>query len=142
MKKILLSLTLLVSAISFAQKPIFTSAKTKAATVYFSGAEITQSTSVNLPVGTSEIVIKNVADYLNENTVQIAALKSVTVLSVQFSDNYVSEYVESYKHLREHGNTFLIIIFEILLAIILFQIKNNKGHSFRMVFLFLSKSAS
>jgi uncharacterized protein (TIGR02231 family) len=82
----------LVSAIAFAQKPIFTSAKTKSATVYFSGAEITQSTSVNLPVGTSEIVIKNVADYLNENTVQIAAPKNVTVLSVQFSDNYVSEY--------------------------------------------------
>ena len=93
MKKSILTICLLVSAIAFAQKPIFTSAKTKAATVYFSGAEITQSTSVNLPVGTSEIVIKNVADYLNENTVQIAAPKSVTVLSVQFSDNYVSEYV-------------------------------------------------
>lgn len=92
MKKSILNICLLVSAIAFAQKPIFTSAKTKAATVYFSGAEITQSTSVNLPVGTSEIVIKNVADYLNENTVQIAAPKSVTVLSVQFSDNYVSEY--------------------------------------------------
>lgn len=92
MKKSILTICLLLSAIAVAQKPIFTSAKTKAATVYFSGAEITQSTSVNLPVGTSEIVIKNVADYLNENTVQIAAPKSVTVLSVQFSDNYVSEY--------------------------------------------------
>ena len=92
MKKRILTICLMVSAIVFAQKPIFTSAKTKAATVYFSGAEITQSTSVNLPVGTSEIVIKNVADYLNENTVQIAAPKNVTVLSVQFSDNYISEY--------------------------------------------------
>jgi TonB-dependent SusC/RagA subfamily outer membrane receptor len=92
MKKRFLTICLLVSAIAFAQKPIFTSAKTKSATVYFSGAEITQSTSVNLPVGTSEIVIKNVADYLNENTVQIGAPKSVTVLSVQFSDNYISEY--------------------------------------------------
>ena len=92
MKKILLSLTLLVTAISFAQKPIFTSAKTKAATVYFSGAELSQTTSVNLPVGTSEIVIKNVADYLNESTVQIGAPNSVTVLSVQFTQNYMSEY--------------------------------------------------
>ena len=92
MKKSILTICLLVFAIGFAQKPIFTSAKTKAATVYFSGAEITQSTSVNLPVGTSEIVIKNVADFLNENTVQIGAPKSVTILSIQFSDNYVSEY--------------------------------------------------
>lgn len=83
---------LLVSAISFAQKPIFTSAKVKAATVYFNSAELSQTTSVNLPAGTSEIVIKNVADYLNENTVQIGAPATVTVLSVQFTQNYISEY--------------------------------------------------
>ena len=43
-------------------------------------------------MGTSEIVIKNVADYLNENTIQIGAPSSVTVLSVQFTQNYISEY--------------------------------------------------
>ena len=76
----------------FAQKPIFTTAKVKAATVYFNAAELSQTTAVNLPAGTSEIVIKNVADYLNENTVQIGAPNSVTVLSVQFTQNYISEY--------------------------------------------------
>lgn len=91
MKKILL-LSLLVSAMAIAQKPIFTSAKVKAATVYFNAAELQQTTSVNLPVGTSEIVIKNVADYLNENTIQIGAPSSITVLSVQFTQNYISEY--------------------------------------------------
>ena len=80
------------SAIALAQKPIFTTAKVKAATVYFNAAELSQTTAVNLPVGTSEIVIKNVADYLNENTVQIGAPNSVTVLSVQFTQNYISEY--------------------------------------------------
>lgn len=91
MKKFVL-FSLLVSAIAFAQKPIFTSAKVKAATVYFNAAELQQTASVNLPVGTSEIVIKNVADYLNENTIQIGAPSSVTVLSVQFTQNYISEY--------------------------------------------------
>ncbi len=91
MKKITL-LFVLFSAISFAQKPIFTTAKVKSATVYFNAAELSQTTSVNLPAGTSEIVIKNVADYLNENTVQIGAPNSVTVLSVQFTQNYISEY--------------------------------------------------
>ena len=42
----------------------------------------------------------------------------------QLSQNYNTVYLESYKHLREHGNTFLIIIFEILLAILLYQIKD------------------
>lgn len=92
MKKIFLILLLLTSALNFAQKPIFTTAKVKAATVYFNAAELSQTTSVNLPSGTSEIVIKNVADYLNESTVQIGAPNSVTVLSVQFTQNYISEY--------------------------------------------------
>lgn len=91
MKKLFL-VTFLVSAISFAQKPIFTTAKVKAATVYFNAAELQQTTSVNLPVGTSEIVIKNVANSLNENTIQIGVPNTVTVLSAQFSDDYMSEY--------------------------------------------------
>ena len=91
-KKILLILTLFVSVIALAQKPIFTSATVKSATVYTNGAELSQSTSLTLPKGTSEIVIKNVADYLNQNTVQIGAPSSLTVLSVQFTQNYISEY--------------------------------------------------
>lgn len=82
----------MVTVVNFAQKPIFTTAKVKSATVYFNAAELSQTASVNLPVGTSEIVIKNVADYLNESTVQIGAPNSVTVLSVQFTQNYISEY--------------------------------------------------
>ena len=92
MKKILLGFTLLISVSLYAQKPIFTTAKVNAATVYVNSAELSQSTSVTLPKGTSEIVIKNVADYLNESTVQINAPKNITVLSVQFSKNYISEY--------------------------------------------------
>lgn len=92
MKKLFSSVLFLVTAISLAQKPIFTTAKVKSATVYFNAAELSQTTSLNLPAGTSEIVIKNVADYLNENTVQIGAPNSVTVLSVQFTQNYISEY--------------------------------------------------
>lgn len=92
MKKIYFLFALLFSAFSFAQKPIFTTAKVKSATVYFNAAEISQTTNVNLPLGTSEIVIKNVAVDLNENSVQIGAPASVTVLSVQFTNDYVSEY--------------------------------------------------
>ncbi len=32
-------------------------------------------------------------------------------------------YVESYKHLREHGNAFFIVILEIILGLMLYQIK-------------------
>ena len=92
MKKILLITLFCFSAITFAQKPIFTTAKIKSATVYSNSAELLQSAAVTLPSGTSEIVIKNVADYVNENTIQIGAPANVTVLSVQFTRNFISEY--------------------------------------------------
>ena len=92
MKKIIICSFLFLFGIAFAQKPIFTTAKVNAATVYFNAVEITQSATAILPKGSSEIVVKNVADYLNENTVQIGAPSNVTVLSVQFTNNYISEY--------------------------------------------------
>ncbi|MBF7093371.1 DUF4139 domain-containing protein [Flavobacterium sp. ALJ2] len=91
-KKIVTSALLLIGTIAFAQKPIFTTAKVKAATVYFNAAEISQTASATLPLGTSEIVIKNVAVNLNESSIQIGTPSTVTVLSVQFTNNYISEY--------------------------------------------------
>lgn len=92
MKKIFLLLFCTIYTIAFGQKPIFTTAKVKSATVYFNAAELTQTTSINLPIGSSEIVIKNVANTLNESSIQIGVPASVTVLSVQFTNNYMSEY--------------------------------------------------
>lgn len=91
MKKFLI-LLLMFQASLYAQKPVFTTAKVKAATVYFNAAEISQTASVNLPAGTHEIVVKNVANWVNENSIQIGTSPTLTVLSVQFTDNYISEY--------------------------------------------------
>jgi len=91
MKKILF-LLLCGSFAAMAQKPIFTSAKVLSANVYSNAAELSQTATVSLPKGTSEIVIKNVADQLMENTIRIGAPSSVTVLSSQFTNNYVSEF--------------------------------------------------
>ncbi|KQS46352.1 MAG: mucoidy inhibitor MuiA family protein [Flavobacteriaceae bacterium] len=91
MKKFLI-LFLFFQATLYAQKPVFTTAKVKAATVYFNAAEISQTASVNLPAGTHEIVVKNVANWVNENSIQIGTSPTLTVLSVQFTDNYISEY--------------------------------------------------
>lgn len=92
MKKLILPITILCSIASFAQKPIFTQAKITAARVYSNGAELKHKTSAKIPSGTSEIVITNVANYLNENTVQLQVPKYVTVMSVQYSNAYVEEY--------------------------------------------------
>lgn len=41
------------------------------------------------------------------------------------SDLSRKEYVESYRHLREHGNAFLIVVFEIVLAICLWNLPKD-----------------
>lgn len=92
MKNLFVLLLVGVSSLIMAQKPIFTDAKVESATVYFNSAELTHSTNATLPKGTSEIVIKNVANHLNEGTVRILAPKNVTVMSVQFTTSYISEY--------------------------------------------------
>ncbi|QLC67008.1 DUF4139 domain-containing protein [Flavobacterium sp. LPB0248] len=110
-KKVILFIVLLISAFANAQKPIFTTAKVKAATVYFNAAEISQTASTTLPAGTSEIVIKNVASYLNENSVQIGAPANVTVLSVQFTNNYISEYeTDSKSPLIKRVNDSIVLV--------------------------------
>ncbi|MEN9335930.1 MAG: hypothetical protein RLZZ500_917 [Bacteroidota bacterium] len=92
---------LLLSLCSFsiwAQHPHFAKAELQSATVYFSGAELRQKATLALPEGTSEIVLSNVANQLDESSLRISAPKSVTVLASQFTQNYASEYDPQFDH--------------------------------------------
>lgn len=82
----------LCSIVTWAQKPVFTPAKLESARVYFNSAELTHKAKVRLPKGTSEVVFTNVADYLNEATIQIGSISEVTVMAIQYSNRYVEEY--------------------------------------------------
>jgi TonB-dependent SusC/RagA subfamily outer membrane receptor len=92
MKKTLFFALYCFATLALAQKPIFVNSKIKSVTIYSNSAEINHAVSANLPAGVSEIVVKNVADYVLENTIQIGAPAHVTVLSAQFTTNYISEY--------------------------------------------------
>ena len=46
--------------------------------------------------------------------------KNVVIPNVEKDAGYIKDITDSYKHLREHGNTALIILLEILLAFILY----------------------
>jgi len=81
----LLILFLLASGGAFAQKPVFTAAKMKSATVYFRAAELTQTASVLLAKGANEVVVKNVSDHLHESTLRIGTPPGVTVVSALFT---------------------------------------------------------
>ena len=92
MKRLFLAVIALSLPIIAQEKPTFTQAKIKQATVYFTGAELTHTASANIPKGTSEVVIKNVANTLSEETIRVLAPSNVTVLSAQFTNQYMEEY--------------------------------------------------
>src|SRR5699024_4132432 len=67
-------------------------AKLDNARVYFNGAELSHTTSVNLSPGNSEVVITNIANNVNEKTIQLTTDKDLTILSVQYTNADIEEY--------------------------------------------------
>lgn len=81
----------------WAQRPVFAKAELVAATVYFSGAELRHKTSVILPEGTTEVVISNIANAVDESSLRISSPKSITVLATQFTQHYATEFDPEYE---------------------------------------------
>ena len=88
MKRILITLLLPLSV--FAQQQIKTKANLESVTVYNNGAQLTHSGTINLPSGTSEIVINNISGRVNENSIQVGVSSGVTILSVQFNRDFLN----------------------------------------------------
>ena len=83
-----------------AQSPLVTHAPLKSVTVYSNGAEMNHTAQVKLPVGSSEIVINNVANALDEASIQIGSSAAVTIMSVSFATNYLKEENKSPAYLN------------------------------------------
>lgn len=84
-------LGIFLSFIGFAQQPIFSSAQIEDARVFYNGAELHQKALLDLPKGQSEIVISNISNQVDENSVRLGT-KGITILSVQYSNSYIEEY--------------------------------------------------
>ncbi len=63
--------------------------KLDAAVVYTVGVEMQHSASATLKKGNNELTISNISTYLDENSIQIKAPGTVTVLSVEFTNRYL-----------------------------------------------------
>lgn len=81
----------LITFCSMAQTPVTGQASLESVTVYRLGAELNHKARINVPKGRSELVINNVANEMDENSIQIAAGTNVTIMSVTFEKNFLKE---------------------------------------------------
>lgn len=61
----------------------------KSAMVYRSGAELTHTARVSLNQGNNDLVIDNISNRIDINSLQIGSNANVTILSVEFSTNFL-----------------------------------------------------
>ena len=61
-----------------------TNATLNSVTVYSNGAELNHTAKVNVPNGSSEIIIKNISGTVDENSIQVGSNTDLTIMSVSF----------------------------------------------------------
>ena len=70
-------------------------AELKTVTVYKSGAELSHITSATLKTGNNELIVENVSNAIDINSIQIKAPGEVTIMGVEFANNYITNTEKS-----------------------------------------------
>jgi len=65
------------------------SSQLKNVTVYKTGAEMTHTTSTYLKQGNNELIIDNISNQLDINSIQIKTESAVTIMGIEFTNNYL-----------------------------------------------------
>lgn len=101
MKVLWTSFSLCLICISaLAQSPLTGQASLESVTVYRVGAELNHKARISLPKGRSELLINNVANMLDENSLQIAAGANVTIMSATFERDFLKDENKSPAYLK------------------------------------------
>src|SRR5450631_1020081 len=61
----------------------------KSATVYRSGAELVHTATASLEQGNNELIIGNISNAVDINSIQVGCNGSVTIMSVEFSKEFL-----------------------------------------------------
>src|SRR5688572_23341280 len=91
MKVISLAAVMFLTIAAAAQQPVYTRAGLGSVTVYRIGAEMNHTARVTLPKGSSQVVVQQVANAIDENSIQVSASNKVTVMSAGFARNFLKE---------------------------------------------------
>lgn len=70
-------------------------AKLTAVTVYRSGAEMKHTVSALLKAGNNQLIIDNISNAVDSNSIQVTAPSSVTILGFEFSKNYLANTIKT-----------------------------------------------
>jgi len=98
---LILGFSSIITTIS-AQKPIFSEAKLKSVMLYEQTAELYSNTSLRIPKGSSELVIANIAENIDESSIKIGSKSKISVLTYRFTDDEDFYKIELDKKNPEH----------------------------------------
>lgn len=90
------------------------SSKIQKVTVYLSGAQITRTVQCHLKEGSNEVVFTGLSHKIDEGSIQISGLNTVSILSIAYGINYLKES-ESNPHFKEWEDTIIKLEREIAL---------------------------
>lgn len=83
-------LSILCFSFKIPEPKIKTNASLKSVTVYRSGANMEHTAFANLNSGNSELVIEGISSYVDINSIQVNCPSQVTILGIEFSNDYLS----------------------------------------------------
>ena len=72
-----------------ADGPLVVPSTLKTVTVYRSGAEMVHNSSVQLGAGNHDLLIENISNAVDINSIQINCASAVTIMGVEFSNNFM-----------------------------------------------------
>ena len=87
-KYLILTLILCQFFFAFSQKEQNVKSKLENVSIYLNSAQVERSASMNLPIGNSEIVITDLSQYLNANSVRISGKGAFIIQSYQTKTVY------------------------------------------------------
>ena len=86
---LLLYLFISFSTLQAAEVPQVVPSDLKSVTVYRSGAEMVHLSTAQLAQGSQELVIRNISNQVDINSVQVNCPSAVTIMGVEFSNNFL-----------------------------------------------------
>ena len=72
-----------------ADDPLVVPSSLKSVTVYRTGAELIHNSTVQLSAGTQDLVIENISNAIDINSVQVNCPAAVTLMGIEFGTNYM-----------------------------------------------------